>query len=53
MNYFSSMRLLMFFSFCMMLLVSLLEIDIGEGLRVSKPAGPGLAALLSFVSSSL
>lgn len=53
MNYFSSIRLLIFFSFCIMLLVSLLEMEMGEGLRVSTSAGPGLAALLSCISHSL
>lgn len=33
--YFSSMWMRIFFSFCMMLLVSLPDTDTGEGLRVS------------------
>jgi len=36
-----------------MLLVSLLEIEIGEGLRVSASAGSGLEPLLCLMSSSL
>lgn len=52
-SYFSSILLRIFLSFCMMLLVSLLEIEIGEGLRVSASVGSGLEPLLCLMSSSL